>query len=297
MLLYFLSNEKQNGILQYPFIREVNYAHDNLRLKEFSAEKFLDNISKFKKQLVPKIISEFEYSLLVAIVQNCDGRFDYLWSSRFNKSSIGKSAFQTEKSESPFSEYSSKGWKIHIAFIKRKEKEIGKFLFEHGLYFKINVGIGTYFDGNLQSGATIYIGSYDNMVSVAHLLHKKISNFLEIGAHYIIEGRKIPMGSGSDIQIMPNIMARFDVAKTRFGWMGVNKSYKYSEHGLPTWSNRGVIPILKKYESQVAEAVNKWNSLLPRQRKIYIDILFKNIYEESKSELIKDFGKEFVFGK
>lgn len=149
--------------------------------------------------------------------------FDRAWQERWNtgyyKGHHRDGYFQTEEDESPFSEFSSKGWKIHITFEKGKEREVAETMFVDGLYFKLESVQGTYFNGDKESGATIYIGSHNNMTAVADVLEQNFGDILTEGkvATYP-DGRKIPLGSGVDKEIKPNIMARFDVARTSFGW-------------------------------------------------------------------------------
>lgn len=228
--------------------------------------------------------------------QERDELFESAWQARFDKKAHRRGYFQTEKSESPFSEYSSKGWKIHIVFRKGEEKMVARLLYENSLYFKIESQNGTYFNGKIASGATIYIGSKENMEAVADLINGALGDVLEDGTPVEINGKKINLGSGTDIEVLPKITARFDVAKTKFGWAEGNG--KYTETGFPSWMpNLGGLPILKKHEQEVSKVLNKWNNLMPTQRKIYYDKLFIRIYNESKEELIKDFGEGFVLGK
>lgn len=239
--------------------------------------------------------------LLQATIYNKEERaarrdtFERAWQARWHKKGIKEGYFQTEENESPFSQYSSKGWKIHIAFEKGEEQEVARLLYENGLYFKVEAGSGTYFNGLKESGATIYIGSNDNMVEIAKVIEQSAGNFLQDGAAAKSGDKIIRMGSGSDIEVRSKITARFDVAKTELGWLEGNK--KYAEHGLPTWTELGGIPILAKYEKEVSDIISKWNKYTPYQRNLYYERRLRPIYEESKSELIKDFGKEFLFGK
>lgn len=220
--------------------------------------------------------------------------FDQVWSERYKPLMGREGYFQTPKQESPFSEYSSKGWKVHIAFAKGREKDIGSLLYVNGLYFKVEAGIGTYFNGLRESGATVYIGNHDNMEAIADLVEKEAGDLLSDGNVATAGGRAIRVGSGSDIEVRPKITARFDVAKTPFGPGGENK--KYAEAGLPTWTGFGGFPVLLKYARQVAEIEGKWNELSPSQRGIY-NGLFKRIFEESRNELRKDFGEAFLEGE
>lgn len=222
-------------------------------------------------------------------------KFEQVWQERWRPRGVHEGYFQTEENESPFSQYSSKGWKIHIAFEKGQEKEVARFLYKNGLYFKLEAGPGTFFNGLKESGATIYIGSYDNMQEITRVIEANIGKFLSDGVTAKAGDKIIHVGSGSDIEVRPKITARFDVAKTEFGWLKGNK--KYGEYGLPTWTGLGGIPILSKYEKEVADIVSKWNKYNPYQRDLYYERRLKPIYEESKEELIRDFGEEFLFGK
>lgn len=220
-------------------------------------------------------------------------RFEDVWKKGWDpRGNYGYGYSQTEESDSPFSQYSSKGWKIHIAFEKGREKEMAKSLFVNGLYFKLE-GMGTYFNGNKASGSTIYIGSYDNMEAIAEYLERYVGYFLVEGSSQTIGGLKIQSGSGSDIEIRPKITARFDVAKTKYGIYGGDK--KYNEDGLASWTGLGGIPLLSLRVKEARDIEGNWNKLTPEQRPIYWQRL-RSIYEESKAELIKDLGQEFVFG-
>ncbi len=220
--------------------------------------------------------------------------FDQAWEERYKRTGGKDGYFQTNEQESPFEKYSSKGWKIHIAFLKGKEKEIAQVLYENGLCFKVEAGIGTYFNGLKESGATIYIGSHDNMEAIADLIENKLGAALEDGSTAKVGDKVIRVGSSSDIEVRPKVTARFDVAKTAFGWFSGNK--KYSEHGLPTWTKLGGIPSLAKYGREISDVTQKWNKMSQYQRDIYMQRFFKRIYKEAKDELIKDFGEKFLEG-
>lgn len=221
-------------------------------------------------------------------------KFTEIWEERYKPSGSKEGYFQTHEKESPFAEYSSKGWKIHIVFTKGREKEIAKLLHKNSLYFKVEAGLGTYFNGLKVSGATIYIGSHDNMEEIAKFVQKNLGESLKEGLVAKVGDKMVRMGSGSDIEVLPMITARFDVAKTEVGWLKGNK--KYVEYGLPSWTELGGIPILQKYEKEVASIIEKWNKVTPYQRDLYYDKKLKPIYDESKEELVKDFGAEFLLG-
>lgn len=298
MLLNFLTEAKRNQLLGFTFISYAADKYNEDKLKGEDLHNFIENLQAFKKQLVPKIISQQEFMELIrlALIRSTSKHsFEVEWNKQWDTAKF-KKYFGNKRVTSIFSRYSSRGWKIHTVFQIGKEKDVARFLFEHGLYFKVEAGIGTYFNGIISSGATIYIGSYDNMLMVAEIIvNSYIAQFLIQGAYYTAGNRRFGMGSGCDIEIRPNVMARFDVAKTKFGWAFGNR--KYAEHGLATWTGLGGIPILKKFESEVRDVETRWNSLNSAQRQIYRNRLFKRVYEESKQELIKDFGEEFVFGR
>ncbi len=137
-------------------------------------------------------------------------QFEAAWSSRWSSPDNKQGVFQSAESESPFAQYSSRGWKVHIVFEKGREKEVAQFLFTNGLYFKVESQVGTYFNGNKSSGSTIYIGSHDNMKAITEEVEKGLGRYLvEGGVARFADGRTVAMGSGSDIQLKPKITARF----------------------------------------------------------------------------------------
>lgn len=219
--------------------------------------------------------------------------FEEAWKKRWDQGQ----EFGVSYQESPFFKYSSRGWKIHIAFQKGKEKDVAKFLFTSGLYFKVEGRMGTYFNGLKASGSTIYIGSYDNMEAVAEYLESNIGNLLVDGTIQTFGNKKMQAGSGSDIEIRPKISARFDVRKTRHGDIGGDN--KYADYGMSSWTGFGGIALLQSRVGEVLKIEfnlsNNWNKYTPEQREMYMYRL-RVIHEESKRELIKDFGQEFIFG-
>jgi hypothetical protein len=180
-----------------------------------------------------------------------------------------------------------------VAFTKGEEKKVAKFLFENGLYYKIQSQAGTYFNGFYESGSTIYIGSHDNMQAIAKLLSENLKDVLQDGAIAYVGEKKIRTGSGSDIEVEDRITARFDVQKTKHGMQG---DKKYAENGLPSWTGLGGIPILSNRLNEANDITRSWNKLTPYQRNLALKQL-QGIYIESKEEIVKDFGQEFVFGK
>lgn len=225
--------------------------------------------------------------------------FEKAWQERWKKGH-----FQTKENESPFAKYSSRGWKIHIAFRKGKEKEVARFLYVKELYFKLDSEGETFFNPRKASGATIYIGSWDNMQEIAGIIEENLGELLEDGRTIKVGNRIVNVGSGSDIEVRPKITARFDVAKTKFGWLSGNKPYKYAEAGIFFLQDHfGGIPILEKYSGEVAKIIWGGYDLPPEQQTKYFEKNKENymrlnaIYQESAWELIKDFGRKFVFGK
>lgn len=221
--------------------------------------------------------------------------FEEAWKQRWNTANHKAAYFQTEAQESPFSQYSSRGWKIHIAFEKGKEKDMAKFLFTNGLYFKLEGKEGTYFNSNKASGSTVYIGSHDNMATIAEYIEKNAGGMIVEGIIAVFpDGKKINVGSGSDIEIKPKITARLDVQKTKHGIIGGDG--KYGEYGMPTWFGLGGIPLLASREKEASIIIDEYWNHTEEQRKNYFFPRLKKFYEESKAELVKDFGQEFVFG-
>ena len=297
MLLNFLPETKREQLMSLSFISFAAGKYNEDKLKGEDLHNFIENLHAFKKQIVPKIITpeEFRELIRLALIRSMSKHsFEVEWNKQWDIANF-KKYFENKKEASIFSRYSSRGWKVHIVFPIGKEKDVARFLFEHAFHFKVETGQGTYFNGLISSGATIYIGSYDNMIMVAELIaHSYIGQLLIQGAYYTAGSKRFGKGSGNDIEIRPNIMTRFDVAKSKFGWFLGNR--KYAEHGLATWTGLGGTPMLKKFEAEVSEFENKWNSYGQNQRKIVMDF-FKRVYNESKAELIKDFGEEFVFGR
>lgn len=221
--------------------------------------------------------------------------FEEAWRQRWNTPSHKIAYFQTKEEESPFSQYSSRGWKIHIAFEKGKEKDMAKFLYTNGLYFKVEGQMGTYFNGTKASGSTLYIGSHENMIAIADYLKQHAGDMLVNGNVAMFDDKTINIGSGSDIEVRPKIAARFDVARTKYGWAEGNE--KYAEHGIASWlEDLTGIPILKSREIEVRHIEDGWNHYTTEQKRNYFYPRLNKFYEEAKAELIKDFGEEFVFG-
>lgn len=216
-------------------------------------------------------------------------KFDKFWRASWQDKRDGsREKFETNLEDSPFSKYSSKGWKIHVAFDKGQERSMAFFLYTNGLYFKVEAGSGTYFNGNKESGATIYIGSYDCM--------KKIVDFIQSKADRILHKC---YGSGIDIPVSSKISARFDISKSplgiRRGDDGKQGNGKYGEMGI-VWPDLCGIPTLSKYDQRINFLMSNWKQKSDDQKKRDYQEL-QRIYKESKEELIKDFGEEFLLGR
>ena len=221
--------------------------------------------------------------------------FDEQWPERWRQDRI-KTIFQSERSESPFAKYSSQGWKIHIAYGRGREREVSRFLFQSGLYFKTQAGIGTWFNGTHESGSTIYVGSEPAMEQVAQHI-QILGSVLTDGPSTELsfksgEKLRIRNGSGSDIEVLPKILARFDVAKTPHGW--ASGTGKYAEHGLPSWvvafGIPGGLPLLKDDNEHLSRL--EGNSVDPND---LVDV-YSTAQKRAQAELVSDFGEHFVLG-
>lgn len=178
------------------------------------------------------------------------------WGSR-NEATPDFKYFQTLPDDgSPFADFSSKGWKLHIAFEKGKEEAVSKFLFSRGLYFKTEAGMGTAFNG-----------------------------------------KNILLGSGSDIEVAPRVMARFDVQKSAWGLKG-NGSGKYAEDGLPSWTNAFGVPSGLPVLYEDAKTVGELNDQMKSGQKPLSEVLavFRDLQKKAEHELVGDFGHDFVVG-
>lgn len=223
------------------------------------------------------------------------GEFDEIWKTRWNtdlsrnsKGDLKYKYFQPGSEESPFEKFSSKGWKIHIAFKKGNERDIAKLLYSRGLYFKVEGKLGTYFNGDTESGATVYIGAKDN--------RDEIVKFIEENAKSVL----VPTyGSGTDEKVTTNIASRFDVQRSAQGFFGGKR--KYWEDGINSQLGFGGLPILfadHKLAAKMTQELITANGT-PQFAEVRDRCLpiFSQIYARAKEECIKDFGKEFVFGK
>ncbi|HYF97022.1 MAG TPA: hypothetical protein VD947_03210 [Patescibacteria group bacterium] len=242
--------------------------------------------------------------------------FSVVWAQRWRETSGNDYYFATGGGESPFAQYSSKGWKLHIPFKKSHEEEVSRFLYGAGLYFKTETS-STFTHGFTESGSTVYVGSWDCMRAIAGSL-EALEPVLSDGTIEQRGDKIIHVGSGSDVEVPeePRITARFDVQKTRQG--GIGGSKKYSEKGLPSWANLvgilSALPLLTQDAQGLLELEERAFKPLPRKEsdslfapvsyqkpeKVDLDRLVKAYREaenRARRELFQDFGKEFVVGK
>jgi len=196
---------------------------------------------------------------------------------------------KTSKNE----KYSSKGWKVHIQFEKGFEEKLAKLLNRYGQYFKIDGHAGTWFNGNTDSGATVYVGSRGNVQKLVNLIDT-YAELLPSPRNYstTISGKKIYGGSGSDEFIQRGIAARFDVQKTEF-------KDKYGEYCFASFLEFRALPVLKRDELEVRNLedvmLNQTGSYSHQEREDAYQKLY-GLFQKSEQEVLKDFGKDFVYG-
>ena len=210
-----------------------------------------------------------------------------------------------------YADNSSKGWKLHIQFKKGEVAKVAKFLYDNNLYFKAHNDGGTYFNSMANDGATIYIGSSEDALKISNLIKNNLGDILEENKstqtfNIVDKNESIYSGSGSDITFSKGMGLRFDVAKTKHGWLGEKvgdervTDKKYSEHGADSWfgkKNAGV-PILNKDAQEFSKLSDKIREgttkglTLEEWKKLYVRAL--DIINESKKEAEKDFGKDFL---
>lgn len=189
--------------------------------------------------------------------------------------------------------FSSKGWKAHVQFEKGYEKQFASILNTYGQYFKIEGYIGSYFNSVTESGATIYVGSRQNLEKLIDLIEDKCS-LLASSRNYTrtVFGKSVYGGSGTDEPVGRGIGARFDVQKSLY-------KDKYSEYGFATWLEFRGLPVLAKDIRHVRELEDiiedKNNNRTQNERnKAYLEL--KSIFQETEHEILKDFGEDFVYG-
>lgn len=206
----------------------------------------------------------------------------------------GKTHYYQAPKTSINAEHSSRGWKLHVQFEKGWEEKFAWLLNAYGQYFKIEGANGTYFNAKTDSGATIYVGSRQNLEKLLALIEEKADQ-LTSPRYYTstISGKHVYAGSGSDEPLGRGLAARFDVQKTQF-------KDKYSEYGFATFLEFRGLPVLQKDIMRVRELEDIIQDdkkiKTPEERKqAYIKL--KMIFKETEQEVIKDFGQEFVYGK
>lgn len=224
-----------------------------------------------------------------------------------------KGLYQSPKTpeNKKYADNSSKGWKLHLQFKKGEVTKVAKFLYDNNLYFKAHNDVGTYFNSMANDGATIYIGSSEDALKISNLIKNTLGDILEENKftqtfNIVDKNESVYSGSGSDITFSKGMGLRFDVAKTKHGWLGEKvgdkrvTDKKYSEHGADSWfgkKNAGV-PILEKDANEFSELSNQIRKgttgglTLEEWQKLYTKAL--NIINKSKQEAEKDFGKDFL---
>lgn len=105
-------------------------------------------------------------------------------------------------------------------------------------------------------------------------------------------GKSVYGGSGSDEPVGRGLGARFDIQKSTF-------KDKYSEYGFATFLEFRGLPVLQKdilhvrgLES-IIEAVGTERTQ-EEKKSAYLEL--QRIFQETESELLKDFGKDFLYG-
>ena len=215
------------------------------------------------------------------------------WEKQFDNPeySLGHFTYQAPKT-SPNAQFSSKGWKLHVQFGKGSEKVFASLLNTYGQYFKIEGEVGTYFNGKTHSGATIYVGSRENLEKLIELINQRCPQLPSAGQPTrTVSGKEIYAGSGTDEPISFGLAARFDVQKSEF-------KDKYSGYGFAAWLEFRGLPVM---EEDVAH-VNYLEKIIKRKgegqeekKRAYAEL--KEIFAKTEKEVLRDFGEEFVYGK
>ncbi|MEI8130618.1 MAG: hypothetical protein WCG55_03890 [bacterium] len=210
----------------------------------------------------------------------------------FNNPEYGRRFYYQSPKTSLNAEYSSKGWKVHVQFEKGFEKFLANLLNDYGQYFKIDGAIGTWFNAKTDSGATIYVGSRENLEKLVNLVNQE-APLLPSPRNYgtTVFGHYIYTGSGSDEPISRGIAARFDVQKSVF-------KDKYSEYGFASYLEFRGIPVLKSDAEHVRSLeaiIESDNTNQTEKSDAYTEL--QSIFQKTESEVLADFGEEFVYGK
>ena len=212
----------------------------------------------------------------------------------FNNPLYGAKSFYYQAPKmSPNAVFSSKGWKVHMQFEKGYEKQFAGLLNIYGQYFKIEGSMGTYFNALTDSGATIYLGPRENVDKLLALIEEKCPN-ISSPRYYTttVFGKKVYGGSGSDEPIGRGLGARFDIQKT-------DLKDKYSEYGFATFLEFRGLPVLQKdilHVRRLEDIIEDGADKKTQEEKKAAYLELKTIFEETEREILKDFGKEFVYG-
>lgn len=140
---------------------------------------------------------------------------------------------------SPFKQFSSRGWKLHVAVghnqetcLNDNERRLIEFIVANHLYAKVELKPNTYSNVLYQTGATIYLGHKAHAVLVAQLIYKELSDALQIGNHMRLpttNGERIlPTGSGSDRILSKDgkVVGRFDIARVSQSILSLFPTYE-----------------------------------------------------------------------
>lgn len=199
------------------------------------------------------------------------------------------------ESNEKYSQYSSKWRKIHIQYSKNNTWRVVKDLMQNDLYFKIDKNaIWTWHDWN-HDWATIYIWSAKDAIEIAKNIKKNLWDILETWNTYTKTAywEKFYAWSSTDIPLWEWIAIRFDIQKTD---KYLNEK-KYSDYAIPSfWGKKHTgIPTLSKHSKEVIELSDLLleGNITNEEYEKYENRI-KEIYEESKKELEKDFGKDFL---
>jgi hypothetical protein len=180
-----------------------------------------------------------------------------------------------------------------MQFEKGYEKQFAGLLNTYGQYFKIEGSIGTYFNGKTDSGATIYVGSRKNLDQLINLIQEKCPN-LSSPRNYTttVFGKSVYGGSGSDEPVGRGLGARFDIQKSAL-------KDKYSEYGFATFLEFRGLPVLQKdvlHVRDLESIIEATNAERTQEEKKSAYLELQRIFQETESELLKDFGKDYLYG-
>lgn len=216
----------------------------------------------------------------------------------FNKDNRGTYQSPKTPENKKYSDYSSKGWKIHIQFDLKDANRVAKFLLDNNLYFKVQTDAATYVNTVTNAGATIYVGGSDNTLDIINLLKSNLSDTLTNNKNsntvdLLDGGKPIYSGSGSDIAMSDGIAIRFDVQKSEFGTLKGNK--KYESYGFASYlGNFSGISFLSKDTKKIRSLEEVLETKSSQEEKIKALQELEKLHIESLKELEKDFGKDFV---